>query len=244
MERVNRSILTFDELLAKKDDYKNIFNNYTMDYLTSLLNLEVSAFRVNKDLSNHDRKVLTELRFFRNLVAYNIYHRIKKLYDNNIANYQFENLFDGYSLGYEIGINELLELLSVRVDIDGNSHVEMFYPTDKTFVDLVDIRTHRIQELEHKCSFSLGKDDLLPEEVRQWEMLDKLRKLSDDEIQMILEQLNSNNSRQRSFTNLVLNDFGLNIDKDFKNDKDGLKLDENIVAPILIKRKDKRRIFK
>lgn len=27
MERVNRSILTFDELLSKKDDYKNIFIN-------------------------------------------------------------------------------------------------------------------------------------------------------------------------------------------------------------------------
>jgi len=244
MERVNRSILTFDELLSKKDDYKNVFNKQTQEYIESLLNLEVSAFRTQKELSNEDRSVLMELRFFRNLVAYNIYYRIQKLYDKNNIKYNLNNLYNGYTLNYELGLNDLLELINVTIDNDGNSKIIMYNPTNKSISDLYEIQKNRISELEKKVVFSLGKDDMNNEEISNWKLLDKLKKLSHEDIMHIVEELNKNNSLQRSITALALTDFGLNIDKDFKKDKDGLKLEEKVVAPVLIKRRDNRVIFK
>ena len=91
MERVNKSILTFDELLAKKDGYKNLFSKEILDYLEALLNLEISAFKKELKDDTNDKKRLMELRFYKNLVAYNIYHRIQKLYSGD--KYILDNLY-------------------------------------------------------------------------------------------------------------------------------------------------------
>lgn len=133
-----------------------------------------------------------ELRFFRNLVAYNIYYRIKKLYDKNNIKYNLNNLYNGYTLNYGLGLNDF------TIDNDGNSKIIMYNPTNKIISDLYEIQKNRISELEKKVVFSLGKDDMNNEEISNWKLLDKLKKLSYEDIMHIVEELNKNNSLQRS----------------------------------------------
>lgn len=68
-------------LKEKLITYKNILSNETYDYLTSLLNLEVSALANN--INEEERNMLFELSIYRKLVFYNIYNRINDLLEDN-----------------------------------------------------------------------------------------------------------------------------------------------------------------
>ena len=67
-------ILTYEELLQERNIYENILNKETMEYIDLLLNLDISA--INKFDSDVIRDVaLSKLKFFRDVVAYNIFEK-------------------------------------------------------------------------------------------------------------------------------------------------------------------------
>lgn len=57
--------------------YKKILTNSIFDYLNSILELEFSVLK--KNISDDERKLLTELSIYREIAIYNIYNRALKL---------------------------------------------------------------------------------------------------------------------------------------------------------------------
>lgn len=242
MERVNKSILTFDELLAKKDGYKNLFSKEILDYLEALLNLEISAFKKELKDDTNDKKQLMELRFYKNLVAYNIYHRIQKLYSGD--KYILDNLYSEAIVKYILGENDLLDLLKLKIDNDGKTKIIMYNPTAiKTLDELnVDLE-HRKEDLYRIISFRI-EDSNDRTDLENYMLYEKLSKMTKEDLVAIINSLKESNSIQRSFTSLVLQDFGLSIERDFKNEKKELVFNEGVPAQVLIKRKDDRNLFR
>ncbi len=73
-----------DELLNFIDEYKDILNNEIISYLNSLVNLEFSAFKEDI-LSFKTMELLEELKLYRFIVLYNIYHRSLNLFKKDTS---------------------------------------------------------------------------------------------------------------------------------------------------------------
>lgn len=68
---------TKKELKLNLIAYKKILTNSIFDYLNSILELEFSVLKEN--ISDDERKLLTELSIYREIAVYNIYNRALKL---------------------------------------------------------------------------------------------------------------------------------------------------------------------
>lgn len=84
----NKKLLNFEELLSQIDKCKSLFNKETIEYLYSLLNLEVSS--LNTAYIDEDKAfILSELKMFKKLVQYNLYYKTLNLIDCSSEKYKF-----------------------------------------------------------------------------------------------------------------------------------------------------------
>ena len=94
----NNKLLSYYELRKLIDESKCILNDETLDYLESLLTLDVSALGNNNDSLRC--KFLRELEMYKSLVLYNLYNSSLKLIDKNtVINEYFNRL--NFSVKYQ-----------------------------------------------------------------------------------------------------------------------------------------------
>lgn len=89
-------ILDYDSLIKDRNLYSNILNKSVIEYIDSLLNLEIPVF----DKYSNDILIdvaLSKLEFYRNVVAYNILENSKKIVDLNDNYY---SILDTYNNNY------------------------------------------------------------------------------------------------------------------------------------------------
>lgn len=110
MNNRKKEILSYYELRKFVDQSKSILNKDTLDYLDSLLNLEISVLQEDKN-DYMMCKYLKELEMYRELVLYNIYNNSMKLASDDIIisehhnqlnfNVRYNNVnFNIYSFNY------------------------------------------------------------------------------------------------------------------------------------------------
>lgn len=75
------NVENYKRIMQHLKKYKGILSNVTFSYLEALVNLEISA--LSNDINDRDRVLLSELKIYRELVIYNIYHRTYNLLQEN-----------------------------------------------------------------------------------------------------------------------------------------------------------------
>ena len=65
------------ELLALLKQHEGVLNSEMIDYLKSLINLEFSV--VKNNITDADRRILTDVELYRKIAIYNIYNRVIEL---------------------------------------------------------------------------------------------------------------------------------------------------------------------
>ena len=161
------NILTLEELLQERNIYSNILNQETIEYINSLINLELSAInRVNSDIIRD--VALVKLKFFRDVIAFNIYQNSKKIMDGNNNYY---TIVDNNSLFI---CTENKKLQSVLYNFDYNYNDE-----DKFTINLYgdDVATieERIELLEQAIIDKNEEINLGAEESNQYSSYIKSR---------------------------------------------------------------------
>lgn len=102
-------VKTKKELYEMLNRYKSNLSKESIEYLKSLVELEVSVY--NQCISEQSRAVLTELELYRKIAIYNIYKRTEKLLKEN------SNGIDMEFCGNQNGFTKL----NVRGKIDNSS---------------------------------------------------------------------------------------------------------------------------
>lgn len=96
MDRLNdnwNNVKTKEELLELLKKYRGILNEYILNYLNSLVELEFSVIR--EYISDSDREVLAELDVYKTIAIYNIYHRTQKLFNQQNGEFAITGNTDG-----------------------------------------------------------------------------------------------------------------------------------------------------
>ncbi len=73
-------------------NYKNILNSEKFEYLESLINLYLPC--INNSITDLERKSLSELSIYNQIIKYNIYYYTKRLLENN--NIDLKNFYHFY----------------------------------------------------------------------------------------------------------------------------------------------------
>lgn len=90
MDDKNKELLNYYELTKLINDNSCILNNETLNYLESLLHLDISALEKGKN--NFDKFIyLKQLKFFESLILYNLYNESLKLIDKDKKDYMMVN---------------------------------------------------------------------------------------------------------------------------------------------------------
>ena len=90
MDDKNKELLNYYELTKLINDNSCILNNETLNYLESLLHLDISALEKGKN--NLDKFIyLKQLKFFESLILYNLYNESLKLIDKDKKDYMMVN---------------------------------------------------------------------------------------------------------------------------------------------------------
>lgn len=131
MNNRKKEILSYYELRKFVDQSKSILNKDTLDYLDSLLNLEISVLHEDKN-DYMMCKYLKELEMYRELVLYNIYNNSMKLANDDVIiseyynqlnfNVRYKNInFNIYSFDYNDIIPNIY-LYRKNMDLDSFDH--------------------------------------------------------------------------------------------------------------------------
>ena len=90
MDDKNKELLNYYELTKLINDNSCILNNETLNYLESLLHLDISALEKGKN--NFDKFIyLKQLKFFESLILYNLYNESLKLIDKDKKDFMMVN---------------------------------------------------------------------------------------------------------------------------------------------------------
>ena len=93
-------LLSYCELRKNIDSSKCILNNETLDYLESLLEHEISVLDIEKN-DSYVCDYLCQLKFFKNLVLYNLYKSSTNLVVSDMRDYiGFNDCIDRFSIDY------------------------------------------------------------------------------------------------------------------------------------------------
>ena len=76
----------------------SILNKETLEYINALINLEISVLDKNA-ISEKALRQLNELKFFRDLIIYNLYYRAKKLIEKDRPR-KFKSNINSFSIEY------------------------------------------------------------------------------------------------------------------------------------------------
>lgn len=98
--KIYRKLHNKYELLELLKQYKAILSENAMDYLNSLISLDISAIKENVDKVGLDN--LSELKIYKEIAKYNIYSRAKRLAENSGLDLKVIDKEIGINLGLNI----------------------------------------------------------------------------------------------------------------------------------------------
>ena len=236
--RPDSNLASFDELLEQKSISSTILTSETNSYLESLLNLEVSALK--KDSFDENKlKALSELKFYRELVFYNLYMKSKQLVDNNSVDYRFADYYRGLTIYYG-SLVKSVTLMNLGQNDNISSLLQLFDIHTPDFEGFKLLNDKKIRELYKKYNEEMAyykKDNLSAKRIM--DQIKKLEALTDDELKVLHEQELAKAAQQRSYLSLALQDMGLDMNNDFTEDKSGDLVRETGCSKIIIRRKIK-----
>ena len=97
MEKNQSKIMSAEELHNFVQGYSGVLTSEMIDYLNSLIGLEISALN-QKNISEVGMTRLNELSLYRQIVIYNIYNRALNVFKNYGNGLNFENSPQGLSI--------------------------------------------------------------------------------------------------------------------------------------------------
>lgn len=97
MEKNQSKIMSAEELHNFVQGYSGVLTSEIIDYLNSLIGLEISALN-QKNISEVGMTRLNELSLYRQIVIYNIYNRALNVFKNYGNGFNFENSPQGLSI--------------------------------------------------------------------------------------------------------------------------------------------------
>lgn len=152
-------ILDYDTLVKDRNLYSNILNKAVIEYIDSLLNLEIPVF----DKYSNDILIdvaLSKLEFYRNVVAYNILENSKEIAHLNDSYY---SVLDTYSNDYFVctsidGVQNVLYNYNFNEDkliinLYGET-VESLEDRKNKLKDLIQLKKDQIYDGVYKSSYS------------------------------------------------------------------------------------------
>ena len=242
--KTNRNILRYnhtnndfdkDMLFKNIKESETLFREEVMDYLYSMYNLEASILHEGNISSDIIDKLYNH-EFYNQLVAYNIFNRSFKLLNSNK---NIKEYIIRYPYVMKVNFTEK-ELNCMLFELTTNyrrSDLSFYSPTVYSAGELKEINEFRIKsiesQLENHKSFSssyydeynnpifIGGPSYVVKEQsevvkeRLKEKLKVLKSYTDDTFEKDSEFYMASSDLKEEVLNLLLSDFGLNLDKDF-----------------------------
>ena len=132
---MNNKVMQKEEIIGLLNDSKLILKNNIIDYLESIINLEFSVVKDN--ISDEERKALSELQVYRSALIYNIYKR-DVLYFNEEYRKNNINFFKFYINSNDIPSIKLLVKISSEDTQNNLVFKEQLEITKNYFYRLID----------------------------------------------------------------------------------------------------------
>ena len=224
-----------DILFENIKENENLFRKEVMDYLYSMYNLEASILH-ERNISSDIIDKLYNHEFYNQLVAYNIFNRSFKLLNSNK---NIKEYIIRYPYVMKVNFTEK-ELNSMLFELTTNyrrSDLSFYSPTVYSAGELKSLNDFKIEsiesQLENPKSFSSSYYDAdgnsifitgpsyvveQQSEVVKERLKDELKVLksyTDDTFEKNSEFYRASSDLKEEVLNLLLSDFGLNLDKDF-----------------------------
>ena len=231
-----------ENLYKLLDNYWGILDSRIIDYLNSLIELKFSVIR--KNISEKDRKALSELEIYRKVAIYNIYNNALNMFNNEDLRLDIYSNLDNYE-GIKVNAvidDEIVSLFNFNYSDKSNIGNISIYKTIDNYKQLkyeLEKLKKQIYELkEDRCPYpNTDKSEILPnvygspDSYWTFEHEKEIKNL--EEIQnKLLERLNSNKQltntekKKIAITNLInqkiINEYGLK-DSDFKKEDSSKK---------------------
>ena len=212
-------VATYEELVYDKKENEELFDILTNEYISSLLNLEISALAPNY-LTEEEMAILEENEFYKDLVYYNIYNRSKKLVDISTFKYIF---LDTWS-NFEIRLNDdkhIKRIFQLGKLHNNNLLIQLFLGCNlMSFDDFYQKKyIKKILQLEVLCRVNyIRKGVNSYEYYSSNKELDKIRKKDISELLNEYESYKSFYDEQKEFLKSFLLDNNLNLNNSFTTD--------------------------
>lgn len=221
--------ITRKELVNELNMYRGVLSDSVIQYLNSLIALKVSVVRKNENVTDVQRKILSEIDIYKNIAIYNIMARASAIFarqkesGNFVGGVESDSVFYGIKLSgdYKFGPTTNLfwfELSEVQKEIpDGYKTMQMgkirLYKTiwseekrnleiDRIKKELTDLQS----EYENSDNESYRKRYVIPDSIRKYESI--LAELENR------HKLNETQAKAIEITSRIhdtfMNDYGLN----------------------------------
>lgn len=217
MEKNQSKIMSAEELYKFVQGYSRVFAPVIIDYLHSLISLEISALN-QKVISEDEMKKLNELSLYRQIVIYNIYNRtlnVLKSYGNGFV---FENTPQCFSIfskdrnnkkydvfNYWIHENRFSSIVLKQTIMDSAKRQEQI---DRLYQELEGVKeaeeTSAVIRRGFLCADKATKIGYITDLIKELEN----RSVLDGHIEYIIDS-------QEEFVSRVLGDDGLQVTQDF-----------------------------
>lgn len=230
MRRISENrIADYNYLDNLLNNYKGILTHEIIDYLYSLLKLEVSVF--NADIDINKELVLSDLKLFRDIAAYNIYFKAKR-YIPDYKLYKVEDtpFYNGLNI-YSIK-NKNEKVFGFSYDITNCCNVTLYDEKVKSvYQRSLDIKKE-LQATNEKLK-GIRRSSINYEILK--EKIEWLENVSYEELQCDYQKELEVAKPKSIILNNALLDYNLNKDIDFK-DEDGCLVRKNSFSKIMIKK--------
>ena len=198
-------LITVDELKELLNSYKGILNKEMFEYLDSIINSEFSVIKEN--ISERDRKALSELEIYKKAAIYNIYSRaINLLEDKNLDIIPLNNRLD---INSKTG-DRLFNFSFGEYNVFGNRDIPDGYKTMK--IGNVDLY-HTLEGKEQKevLAKALEELELTENDVMYYFSKEKAGLLKKEVIKLHLFEVKDVAEFIKEFLTQTTKDMGLDV---------------------------------
>lgn len=238
---VQKKLDTYEELQEDIYKYDSILPKNIIQYLESLLNLEVPALRQD-NIDSQQFSALSELRMFKMLLYYNICNRSLTYIDNNDIKYITDKYWKGFSITYG-SIIDSIPLINISRNDNDNITVSLNNIEEPSFKEIVECYDSKILSLEEGITDFRRR--VRGKNARS-NLEDVYERLSDytllDIEKIYLQQLEFNKKQKEVYNKFII-DNDLFYTADFVQDGDSLSYQEDCIK-VFVKTKNKTPIFR
>lgn len=205
-----------NELLEIVNEYKGILSPEIIEYLNGLIRLEFSALREDL-LSSQTMQKLTELDLYRKILMYNIYNRAVNIFTKEGSYLKQEGIENGtksLTISGTDGKDNRFEVFNFSFK-DKTNQIKLY----NTKIDEV-IRKQQIENLykelqnieeETNPIMGLGGKEIKIKSIKK--LITSLENRKND-----IEEVQYAQDIQKYFSELILEDYGLILQRDFEED--------------------------